>query len=125
MRRPFENEERQRAMVLIVMIIERKLLLAIRRIVRVVSSQDKGGGGRGGAGDAVVPQGTGEPIEICAVDVMLQTRARRGPGSVMGRVQGWPLHAECKHRGTAATIGVIGVRIPRGELIDTLGEEVP
>ena len=43
----------------------------------------------------------------------------------MGRVQGWPLHAEFKHRVTAETIGVIGVRIPRGELIDTLGSEVP
>jgi hypothetical protein len=121
MRRPFENEERQIAMVLIVMIIERKLLLAIRRIVRVVSIQDNGGGGLGVAGDEVVHQGTCEPIEIVAVDLMLQTRERRGTGSVMGRIQGWPLHAEFKHRVTAETLGVIGVRIPRGELIDTLG----
>jgi hypothetical protein len=121
MRRPFANEERQRAMVLLVMSRERNLLLAVRRIVRVVAIQDNGGGGLGVAGDAVVHQGTCEPIEIFAVDVMLQTRERRGTGSVMGRVQGWPLHAEFKHRVTAETIGVIGVRIPRGELIDTLG----
>ena len=67
-------------MVLIVMIIERKLLLAIRRIVRVVYIQDNGGGGLGVAGDEVVHQGTCEPIEVFAVDVMLQTRERRGTG---------------------------------------------
>ena len=125
MRRPFEHAERQRALVLRVMMIERTLLLAIRRIVRVVSIQDNGGGGLGVAGAAVVHQGTCEAIEIFAVNVVLQTRARRGTGSGMGWVQGWPLHAEFQHRVTAETLGVIGVRIPRGELRDTLGEEVP
>lgn len=125
MRRPFEHEERQIAMVLIGMSIERKLLLARRRIVRVVYIQDNGGGGLGGAGDEVVHHGPCEPIEIFAVELMLQTRERRGTGSVMGRVHGWPLHAEFQHRVTAETLGVLGVRIPRGALIDTLGDEVP
>jgi hypothetical protein len=43
----------------------------------------------------------------------------------MGRVQGRPLHTELKQGVVPETIGVIGVRIPRGELIDTLGSEVP
>ena len=121
MRRPFENEERQIAMVLIVMIIEGKLLLAIRRIIRVVYIQDNGGGGLCVAGDEVVYQGACEPIEVFPVDVVLQPRERRGTGQVIGWVQGWPVHAEFEQRVTAETIGVIGVRIPRSELIDALG----
>ena len=78
MRGPFENEERQIAMVLIVMIIERKLLLAIRRIIGVVDIEDNGGGRLGVAGDEVVHQGPCEPIEVFAVHLMLQTREGGG-----------------------------------------------
>ena len=53
---PFENEERQIAMVLIVMIIERQLLLAIRRIIGVIQIQDNGGGGLSVAGDEFTKQ---------------------------------------------------------------------
>ena len=80
MRRPFENEEGQITMVLIVMIIESKLLLPLCWIIRVVYIQDNSGGGLGVAGDEVVHQGAGEPIEIFAVDLVLQTRERRGTG---------------------------------------------
>ena len=38
--------------------------------------------------------------------------------------QGRPLYPEFEYGVTAETIGVIGVRIPGGDLIDTLGEEV-
>jgi len=108
---PFENEERQIAMVLIVMIIERELLLSIRRIIRVVHIQDNGGRGLSVAGDEVVHQGACESIEVLAVAVVLETREGRGAGSVVGRVQGTPLHPEFDHGVMAEVIGVIRVRI--------------
>jgi hypothetical protein len=73
MRRPFENEEREIAMVLIVMIIERELLLAIRWVIGVVQVQDNGGGGLGVAGDEVVHQGPCDTIDVGTVHLMLQT----------------------------------------------------
>lgn len=112
-------------MVLIVMIIERKLLLAIRRIIRVVQIKDNSGRRFGVAGDEMIHQGPSEPIEILTVDLVLQARERRGTGSIVGRVQGRPLYPEFAHRVTAEAIGVIGVGIPRGDLIDALGQQVP
>ena len=111
MRRPFENEKRQIVMVLVVIIIERALLLAIRRIIRVVQLQDKGGGGCSVAGDAVGHQGACESLEILAVDVVLETREGRGTGSVVGRLQGTPLHAEFEHGVMAEVMGVMCIRI--------------
>jgi hypothetical protein len=68
MRRPFENEERQIAMVLIVMIIERKLLLAMRRVIGVIEVKHNGGGRLWVAGDEVVHEGLREPIEaLCGL----------------------------------------------------------
>ena len=70
-------------MVLIVMIIERKLLLAMRGIIGVVHIEDNGGGGLGVAGDEMVHQGACEPVEVFAVQMVLQTRERGGPRSVV------------------------------------------
>ena len=94
-----------------VMIIERELLLAIRRIIRVVQIQDNGGGGLSVAGDEVVHQGACESIEVFVVDVVLETREGRGAGSVVGRVQGTPLHPEFAHGVMAEVLGVIRVGI--------------
>jgi hypothetical protein len=78
MRCPFDNEERQIAMVLIVMIIERKLLLAIGRVIGVIQVEHNGGRGLGIAGTEVVYQGARKPIEVFAVHLGLQPGARRG-----------------------------------------------
>ena len=110
LRRPFDKEERQRAMGLRGMLIERALLLAIRRISRVGQRQDQSGGGRRRAGDAVVQQGACESREGLAVDWGLETREGRGAGSVVGWVPGTPLHAECDHGGMAQVMGVRRVR---------------
>jgi hypothetical protein len=59
----------------------------------------------------VVHQGTGEPIEVVAVDVVLETREGRGAGSVVGRIHGTPLHPEFEHGVMAEVMGVIRVRI--------------
>lgn len=107
------------------MMIERKLLLAIRRIIGVVQIKDKSGRRGGVAGDEMIHKGPSEPVEILPVDLVLQARERRGAGSIVGRVQGRPLYPEFEHGVTAEAMGVIGVRIPRGDLIDALGQQVP
>jgi hypothetical protein len=76
-------------------------------------------------GNTVVHEGAGEALEVVLVYVVLQTRQGRGTGSIGGRLQGRPLHPELEHGVSAETIGVIGIRIPCGDLLDTLGEEVP
>ena len=62
--------------------------------------------------------------EVGLFHLVLQTRERGGTGSILGRIQGPPLHPELEYGVMAETIGVIGVRIPRSDLIDALGEEV-
>ena len=125
-RGPFENEERQIAIVLIVMVIEGEFLLAMRRIIGVIEVEHNGGGGLGVAGDEVVHQGRGEPIEVLAVHAGVQDARRSGhsPSPASGS-KGQPLHAELKHGVMPEAIGIIAVRIARGDLIDTLGQEVP
>ena len=77
MRRSFKNEEWEIAVVLIVMIIEGKLLLAMRGIIGVVHIKDNSRGGLSLAGDEVIYQSTGKPIEVLAVHLVLQTRKGR------------------------------------------------
>ena len=112
-------------MVLIVMIIERKLLLAIGRVIGVIEVEHNRGWGRCVTGNKVVDQGPRQPREIFAVDLVLQAREGRSTGQIVGRIQGRPLHPEFEQGISAETIGVIGVCIPRGELIDALGSQVP
>jgi hypothetical protein len=112
-------------MVLIVMLRERKLLLAIRRLIRMVYSKDHGGRGLSGTGDEVGHQSAGEPREGLAVDAGFQPGEGGATGQVLRWLQGRPLAPECAHRVTTETVGIIGVRIPRGTLIDALGSQVP
>ena len=83
MRRPFENEERQIAMVLIVMIIEGKLLLPIRGIIGVVDIEDNGWGRLSVTRNKVVDQGSRETIEVFAISLMFQTGEGGCTGSVL------------------------------------------
>jgi len=102
------------------MIIERELLLAIRRIIGGVQIKDNSGRRFSVAGDAMIHKGPRESIQVLTVDLMLEAGERRGTGSIVARVQGRPLYPEFAHGVTAEAIGVIGVRIPRGDLIDAL-----
>jgi len=97
-RRPFEDEEREIAVVLRVMSIERKLLLAICRIIRMVDIQDNGSRGLGGAGDEMGDEGPREPREVFTVDLMVQPGERGGTGQVLLRVQRRPLDAQFEQR---------------------------
>jgi hypothetical protein len=125
MRRPLKNAQRQIAMVLLGMIIERQRLLAICRLSRVIQIKDKSGRRGGVAGDEMIHQGPSEPLAILPVALVLQARARWGTGEIVGRVPGRPLAPEFAHGGTAEALGGIGVGIPRGDLIDALGQQVP
>ena len=125
MRRPFENEERQIAMVLIVMIIECKLLLAIGRVIGVIKVEHDGRGRLCVAGNELVHQGRGETIDVLAVHTVFEPRERRGTRSIVGWIQGRPFHPEFEQGVTPQTLGGIGVRISRGDVIDALGQEVP
>jgi hypothetical protein len=111
-------------MVLIGMIRERTLLLAIGGVIGVSEVEHNGSRGRCVTGDERVHEGLRQPLEVFPVSWVFQTRKGRGPGSIWGRSPGRALHPEFEEGVTAKTLGVIGVRIPRGDLIDALGEEV-
>jgi hypothetical protein len=98
---PFKNEEWEIAVVLIVMVIEGKLLLPIGGIIGVVQIEYNGGGGLRGTGDEVVHEGLGEPIEVFAVDTVLQPRQGGSTGQIVLRLQRQPIHAEFEHGVTA------------------------
>ena len=125
MRRPLENEEWQIAMILIVMIIERQLLLAMRGIIRVVKIEHNSGRGLRVAGDAMIDQGGRKTIEVFAVYLVFQPRERGRTSQVVLGVQRGAFDPQLEHGVVAEMLGVIGVCIPRGDLIDTLGQQVP
>src|SRR5215217_713525 len=93
-------------------------------VIGVIEVEHNGGGGLGVAGDEVVDQRVGESVEVLAVDAVFQTRQGGGTRQVLRGVQGRPLHAELKHGVVSETIGIMAVRIPGSDLIDTLGEEI-
>jgi len=97
----------------------------MRGIIGRIEVKHNGGRWLGGAGDAVVDQRVGEPGEVLAVDAVFQ--ARKGGGTRQGLcgLEGWPLHAELHQGVVPETIGIITIRIPRSDLVDTLGQEVP
>ena len=58
------------------------------------------------------------------VDAVFKTRKGGSTRQVLRGLQGGPLHTELKQGVVPETIGIIAVRIPGGNLIDTLGQEV-
>jgi hypothetical protein len=112
-------------MVLRVMSRERKLLLAIGRVIGVIKVEHDGRGRLCVAGHALGHQGRGETIDVLAVHTVFEPRERRGTRSIVGWLQGGPFHPEFAQGGTPQTMGVIGVRISRGDVRDALGPEVP
>jgi hypothetical protein len=112
-------------MVLIVMMRERQLLLAMRGIIGVVAIEDNSDRRLGVAGNEVVHEGLCEPREVFAVHLMLQTGEGGGTRQVLLRIQGGTLHPEFAHGVTAEMIGVIGIGISRGDLINALGQQIP
>lgn len=121
----FENEQRQIAIALVVMVIEGKFLLAMSRVIGVIEVKHNGGGGLGGAGDEVVDQGVRESVEILTVDPVFKPGKGRGTRHVLRRLQRGPLHAALQQGGVPEALGIIAIRVPQSDLVDTLSQEVP
>ena len=123
-RRPCTKAARERAMVLRAMMRARQRLLALGGGIGVSAGEHHGSRGLGVTGAARVSAGLRKPREVLPVSVVCQTRKGRGTGALVGRLQGGALHPAVAYGVTAETLGVMGVRRPRGALREALGEEV-
>jgi hypothetical protein len=107
------------------MVIEGKFLLAMSRVIGVIEVKHNGGGGLGGAGDEVVDQGVRESGEILTVDTVFKPGKGRGTRQVLRRLQRGPLHAALQQGVVPEAIGIIAIRVPQSDLVDTRSQEVP
>jgi hypothetical protein len=107
------------------MVIEGKLLLAMGGVIGVIEVKHNGPGRLWVAGKKVVDQRACESVEILAVDTVFQTGKGWGTRQVLCGLQRGPLHAELQQGVVPETIGIIAIRIPRSDLVDTLGQELP
>ena len=76
------------------------------------------------AGDEGGSQRLGQPIEVLPVPAVFQPRAGRRTCQRLLWSQREALYTELKQRIAPAAVGVMAVRIARGDLLDTLGQEV-
>jgi hypothetical protein len=122
---PFKNQQRQIAITLVVMVVEGEFLLAMGRVCRMSEVQDNRGGGLRIAGNEVVDEGLGEPVEGRAGPLLFEPGEGRRARQIVGGIERGAFDTQLKHRIVPKTVRIIAVRIPGGELIDPLGEEVP
>jgi len=121
--RPGNTAARQLALGLRVMRRDRTRLLAIGGgIGRIQGAHDRRRR-RCLARTARGHQGRGATRDVLAVHTVCEPRAHRGTRSIVGRLPGSALHPAGAYGGTAATMGVVGVRLSRRALRDALGEE--
>src|SRR5438094_3973539 len=125
MRRALKDKKRQIAIALVVMVIEGEFLLAMRGVIGVIEVKHDGSGGLCVASNKVVYQGRGETIEVLAVQLVLKTRERRSTGQVLRGLQRQPIHPQLKHGVMPEAIGIVTIGIARGDMVDTLREELP
>lgn len=91
----------------------------------MIKVQDNCGGGLGIAGNAVVHKRLGETVEVRAGYSVFEPREGRGTRQVVGGIERGAFHTELQHGIVPETVRIIAVRIARGDLRDTLREEVP
>ena len=123
MRGTLENEEGQIAIALVVMVIEGTRLLTMRWVIGVIQVEHKSRGWFRVAGAELLHQGPRQAIDVLAVYAVFQTREGGATRQVLLWLQGWPLDSKLDQGGVPQTMGIIAVRIPRGNLVDTLGKE--
>jgi hypothetical protein len=124
-RGPCANTERERAMVPRGMLIKGQLLRPIRGLSGVGHIEDHGSRRLGRAGAAMVHPGARQTIQVLAVHWGLKPGEGGGPGEVVRRIQGTSRAPACAHGVIAEVMGILRVRIPGGDLINTLGQKVP
>jgi hypothetical protein len=120
----FKNEQGQVAIALVVMIVEGQFLLAMRRVFRVIEVEDNGGRGLGVTRNEVVHERPGEAVEVGAGHAVFEPGEGRGTRQVLGGVERDTLEAQLEHWVVPQTIGIIPIRIPRGNLINARREKV-
>ena len=91
----------------------------------MIEVQDNRRRGLGVAGNEVVNERLGEPVEVRASHTVFEPGEGRSTRQVLRRIERYAFHAQLKHGIVPETIGIIAVRIAGGDLIDALGEEVP
>jgi hypothetical protein len=106
------------------MVIAGQTLLTMRGVLRVIAVEDNGSGGLGIAGNAVVNKRRREAVEIGAGHAGFEPGQGRGTRQVLRGIERSPLHAPRQQGIVSETIGILAVRIARGEVIDPLGEKV-
>src|SRR5215471_6075082 len=106
-------------------LIEGKFLLAMGRVFRMIEVQDNRGRGLGIAGNEVVDERLGKPVEVRAGHLMFEPGKGRSTRQVLGRIERYAFHTQLKHGIIPEAVRIIAVRIAGGNLVDTLGEEVP
>ena len=121
----FKNQQRQRAITLGVMVIEGEFLLAMGRVFRMIEVQDNRGGRPRIAGNEVVDERLGETVEVRAGHLMFEPGEGRRTRQVLGGIERDAFDTQLKHGIVPETVRIIAVRIAGGDLIETLGEEVP
>ena len=121
----FKNQQWQIAITLVVMVIEGELLLAMGRVFCMIEVQDNRSGRLRIAGDEVVDERLRETVEVRAGHLMFEPGEGRRTRQVLGGIERDAFDTQLKHGIVPETVRIIAVRIAGGDLIDTLGEEVP
>src|SRR5918994_6222113 len=106
------------------MVIEGELLLAMGRVLGMIQVEDNGGRRLGIAGNEVVHEGLGEPVEIRAGHPVFESGEGGGTRQILCRIKRDTFHTQFKHGIVPETVRIIPISIARSNLIDPLGEEV-
>ena len=106
------------------MVREGEGLLALRGVRRVSEIEPHRRRGLGRARKAVVSKRGRKAGERGERHAMCESGERRGTREVLGRIERHTFSAQRKQGSGPATVGIIAVCIPRGHLVETLGEEV-
>ena len=121
--RACDNAPGHRAIALGVMVREGEGLLALRGVRRVSAIEPHRRRGLGRARKAVVHERGRKAGERGARHAMCASGERRGTREVLGRIERHTFSAQRKQGSGPATVGIMAVCIPRGHLVETLGEE--
>jgi hypothetical protein len=124
-RGPCQTQPRQLAITLGGMVREGQFRLALGRGFRLSAVPDKRGRGLGRAGHAVVDARLGTPVEVRAGHLRCEPGKGRSTRHVLGRIERYAFHTQRKHGSIPAAVRIIAVRIAGGNVVDTLGAEVP
>ena len=106
------------------MVIEGQFLLAMRRVLGVIEVKNNRRWRLRVAGNEVVNKRMREAGEIGASHAVFEPGEGRSTRQDLSRIKRDAFDAQLEHGIVPETIGIIAIRIPRSDLVDTLGQEV-